>query len=376
MRRRDLLRPTTRHGGPHPRPRVVRVRRRDTDLLLLGPQLAMADHIPDLVWSEVARHLDPYDHIAFALTCRTFKRVLTEDVRGKKLRTDLRREKLFANPTCFTASWFRWVYKSFPRQPGRPRNFIFFLEIVHDCELLRLAAFQGSRESLKWLRLRTEGWDSDERVCADAALGGQLETLQWLRGEGLSWDWQSSASAAEGGHLDVLRWLRAAGCPWGEETSAFAAEGGHLGVLKWLRENGCPWNEYTCEAAAWGGHLHVLKWARANGCPWNKFEMIDFAAKGSYMEMLKYLRREGCTFDQGTAAIAARWGHISVLRWLRSEGCPLDLSSCEMAARWGHFQVLQWLRREDCPWNRKECRQEAMCMGHIQIATWIDSQES
>ena len=104
-------------------------------------------------------------------------------------------------------------------------------------------------------------------------------------------------------------------------------------------------------------------------------EQADFAAKGNYLEMLKYLRREGCTFDQGTAAIAARWGHLSVLRWLRSEGCPLDLSSCELAARWGHFQVLQWLRSEDCPWNKKECRQEAMCMGHIKIATWIDSLE-
>ena len=60
-------------------------------------------------------------------------------------------------------------------------------------------------------------------------------------------------------------------CPWNEKTCAEAAVGGHLEVLQWARENGCPWNEWTCGWAALLGHLEVLQWARQNGCPWDEW---------------------------------------------------------------------------------------------------------
>jgi uncharacterized protein (UPF0335 family) len=65
----------------------------------------------------------------------------------------------------------------------------------------------------------------------------------------------------------LLRWARENGCPWDERTCATAAAGGQLEVLQWARENGCPWDERTCAAAAAGQYLEVLQWALENSCP-------------------------------------------------------------------------------------------------------------
>tara|TARA_B110000977_G_scaffold142414_1_gene180691 strand:+ start:43500 stop:43742 length:243 start_codon:yes stop_codon:yes gene_type:complete len=53
------------------------------------------------------------------------------------------------------------------------------------------------------------------------------------------------------------------------DVCAQAAIGGHFEVVQWARANGYPWGEYTCSKAAEGGHLDVLQLARANGCPWD-----------------------------------------------------------------------------------------------------------
>ena len=52
-------------------------------------------------------------------------------------------------------------------------------------------------------------------------------------------------------------------------TCMYAAIGGQLEMLQWARQNGCPWDEHTCACAAKGGHLEVLQWARENGCPFD-----------------------------------------------------------------------------------------------------------
>ena len=76
------------------------------------------------------------------------------------------------------------------------------------------------------------GFAMDERVMLNAALGGNLELVQWLRGEGCPWDTFACAHAswrsqvAPGGHrshLEILRWLRANGCPWNAGTRDLAA---------------------------------------------------------------------------------------------------------------------------------------------------------
>ena len=67
-------------------------------------------------------------------------------------------------------------------------------------------------------------------TCAFAAMGGNLEVLQWAHGNGCPWDEQTCYWAATGGHLDVLRWAHEKGCPWSEETRAMAARLGYVGA--------------------------------------------------------------------------------------------------------------------------------------------------
>jgi len=43
--------------------------------------------------------------------------------------------------------------------------------------------------------------------------------------------------------MDQEKWLRA---EW--KTCANAALGGHLEILEWVRDNGCDWNEWTCSS--------------------------------------------------------------------------------------------------------------------------------
>ena len=138
-----------------------------------------------------------------------------------------------------------------------------------------------SVELVKWAIEQGCPREDGRLICAFAARGGHLETLQWLRASGFEWEWRTCLYAARGGHHDVLKWARGNGCPWDEETCSYAARGGHLGVLKWARANGCEWDGYTCSYAAMGGHLDVLKWARGNGCPWNA-GTCNFAAMGDW----------------------------------------------------------------------------------------------
>jgi hypothetical protein len=68
--------------------------------------------------------------------------------------------------------------------------------------------------------------------------------------------------AVKQGSHNVLQFLHEIGCSWNVDVStcAQAALFGHLNVLQWARANGCPWDENTCSEAASNGHLDVLHW--------------------------------------------------------------------------------------------------------------------
>jgi hypothetical protein len=86
------------------------------------------------------------------------------------------------------------------------------------------------------------------------------------------------------GSKERLAWARANGCAWEERTCACAAAGGNLDVLRWAHvEEGCPWDESTCGQAAQGGHLEVLKWAREQHCLWIKADITRLAALGGHL---------------------------------------------------------------------------------------------
>ena len=109
--------------------------------------------------------------------------------------------------------------------------------------------------------------EEKERFCAEMALKGNLELLQFLHEKGCPWDKETCRRAGENGHLECLKYAHENRCPWDADTCKGAAKFGHFECLKYLHENRCPWDNDTCSWAAENGHLECLKYAHENRCP-------------------------------------------------------------------------------------------------------------
>ena len=62
----------------------------------------------------------------------------------------------------------------------------------------------------------------------------------------------------------MCAWAKEAGCPWDTRICAAAALQGNLKVLKYVRKNGCPWDWRTYQ---WAGNNAVKDWVQLNNCP-------------------------------------------------------------------------------------------------------------
>uniref|UniRef100_A0A0G4H333 Uncharacterized protein n=1 Tax=Chromera velia CCMP2878 TaxID=1169474 RepID=A0A0G4H333_9ALVE len=105
-----------------------------------------------------------------------------------------------------------------------------------------------------------------------AALGGQIEVLEWMEGLQLggtntqTFDLYTSAAAAGGGQLETLKWLRSrpTPCPWSTRVFSAAALNGHLGLMEWTdqcRPNFLP--SLACASAAGqSGSVKTLQWVQ------------------------------------------------------------------------------------------------------------------
>lgn len=319
--------------------------------------------MPPLVLHKVAERLDDYDRIAFASTCTAFRDAIVEVVnkegkecKGKrKLVTNLGWRKLEEKAPCYSLDWFKWVYRSFDRQEGEARHRGGQDEPrqdLYDYDLIRVAAFQGSIETMKWLRsqgipLDTFSFTADR----SAAMGGQIEALKWLRSEGYEFDLGTSDSAAFGGQLETLKWCVLAFSLFFSFLFPFS-DSPCSRVFSFCRlrnqDPPCPWSSEVCYCAIREGHLPVLQWLKREGCPWP-----DYAVPH-----------------------AAYFGRIEILEWLRSEGEVFHESTCFGAAQGGKLETLKWLRNLDppCPWDKGVCRSMAANSGHPLTARWIDEQ--
>ena len=140
-----------------------------------------------------------------------------------------------------------------------------------------------TKSTLSWA-LEKCSENKKARFCAQMALNGNVDLLEFLHEKGCPWDEDTCSEAAEYGHLECLKYAHENGCPWDQWTCRQAAENGHLECLKYAHENGCPWIRYTCSEAAKNGHLECLKYAHENGCPWDQWTCRQ-------AKMPKYARR-------------------------------------------------------------------------------------
>lgn len=144
--------------------------------------------------------------------------------------------------------------------------------------VMDVAALHGQLQILEHLHSELGG-QINAKTFSQAAIGGQIETMEWLLEHGCTM-LTASASAAKHGQLNALKWLKEHNAPVNSDVALRAATNGHLDVLIWASQIEVPMNHLTCAVAALGGHLEVLKWLHAQKVPWTA-SACAMAAEGS-----------------------------------------------------------------------------------------------
>ena len=77
---------------------------------------------------------------------------------------------------------------------------------------------------------------------------GSVKRLAWAKANGCPWEARTCADAVLGGHMQSKRNLQLESLMVAARRhfSKAAVGGGNLEVLKWVREHDCPWDEGTC----------------------------------------------------------------------------------------------------------------------------------
>ena len=186
--------------------------------------------LPTEIWAEVAAKIHRDDVMAFASTSKQLRKAQQQADRKLVTRLYVRDEKVTVSSALlggeyvyFSRDWCAWWIKRFNTS-----------ETEGECmksvkSVINVAAHHGYVDVLesdipeeKKLLL------VDARTCACAAVGGHLETLQWLRSQGCPWDERACAFAALDGHFEILKWLKSEGCPWNANTALL-----QLRVVTW-----------------------------------------------------------------------------------------------------------------------------------------------
>ena len=169
-------------------------------------------------------------------------------------------------------------------------------------------------------------WWDETYFCWRVALTNKLEFLKWAREEKkCEWDQDTINVAALQGNLEMVKYCVANECPIDERACAWAADGGELEVLKYLREEvKAPWDWRTATFAAKYGHLHILEYLVER--KYDKFNVHAcwFAAENGHLDCLKYLHETAkAPWDSQAVRYAHENNHPECLQYLLDNDCPL-----------------------------------------------------
>ena len=154
--------------------------------------------LPSLALLKVAEHLDDFDRVAFASTCKTFHQA-NKDVLVARGRWGIptsscwmtsfkqRKVKFQGAEIAYTLDWYKWAYDLptcyFGATKKRTERTCY---TFYNTDLLLLAAFQGSFEAIIWLingkhfcPIGARDWECIQR----AQMGNHVGLCRWLKQE-------------------------------------------------------------------------------------------------------------------------------------------------------------------------------------------------
>jgi|TARA_B110000305_G_scaffold237898_1_gene302171 hypothetical protein len=189
------------------------------------------------------------------------------------------------------------AHQSSPQEafPGLPQEVVVTHILRSDTDPIVLARLRAVSHAMRDA-VNATGISVGQMNTVQAARSGYLDTFKHMLQKGRLNKSVVCKFAALGGQLEVLQWARANGfCRWNEDTCMRAAMNGHLMVIQWLHANGCPWDVYTCGTAAEGGYLEALQWLRANGCPWIWRIYEAVATRAQHVDVAAWVREHKTT---------------------------------------------------------------------------------
>ena len=154
--------------------------------------------------------------------------------------------------------------------------------------------FAFARVCKEWRKAQLKvGGPLRTRVESDVLLPGSVALAKWALAEGCPREdeygdgFTMANLAADHGHRELVTWLCGeGGYAMDEGVMTRAAMGGNLELVQWLRAEGCPWDYFICFVAVQQGHVEVLRWARENGCEWDAGTRDWAAEKLGYSDAL------------------------------------------------------------------------------------------
>ena len=246
------------------------------------------------------------------------------------------------------------------------------------------AAKVGNWAVLHWLNGSAEeiqGVLSARNVGKAAAVGNQLEVLQWLRQLTLDWaqplvlDAETCAAAACA--LPVLQWLRRLDVPWDATTAEATLRHGYTGTrlttghnsniedvpadgfaaFEWALAHGVPLSEMCCAIAAENNDRASVHALVERGAPLGP-DVMAAAAESGHCEMLAYLHDElYCACDEETFYCTA---DQSGGQTLGEADVRADMAELADMGSHGHFaprvKCLTWALKNGIPYRDGDAR--------------------
>jgi hypothetical protein len=164
--------------------------------------------------------------------------------------------------------------------------------LQHDCpqpsSMLRLATCEEDVQMVK--AVRRLGFEWEEQAAVNAAYYGRLEVLQYAFEDGAPRSARVSAAAAGQGKMDCLRCAHEYGCEVvSDDVMIAAAIGRQVDAVQYIYESGYNWQADSMYSAVLGRSVEVLQYMHEHGCP-VAVEKIVSALSGAHLSMLRYVR--------------------------------------------------------------------------------------
>jgi hypothetical protein len=183
------------------------------------------------------------------------------------------------------------------------------------------------------------------RTACAAAIGGNLEILEWL--------YQIDApmhlvmeAAAKNNKLNILKWGIQKGLKFGQKCLVDVIAFSSIETMEWILQHGCTL-DYRCYLGV-GTDLQKANWLASKGCYCTKQEchkLVDTFVSAGNLTMIKWIAQANSSSKREALEpivyLAAVYQQKEILLWATLEGFPVSGETLEIIGETCSFKTLK-----------------------------------